>query len=76
MRKKISAFDRGRGNQASPFRSLAVAVLSRAAVDCQSMEYRSDVERFIDSPLCESLCDLVSVNCEVYARRIRSLSEG
>ena len=74
MRKKISAFHRGRGHQAAPFRSLAGAVLSRAAVDCQSVEYRADVELFIASPLCQSLCDLVSVNSEVYARRIRFLS--
>lgn len=76
MLKKISASRSYRGSQASPFRYLAVAVLTRAAVDSQSDEYRSDVEHFIVSTLCESLCDLASVNFEVYARRIRFLSQG
>ncbi len=76
MRKKISTFPRDRGSQASPFRTLAVAVLTRAAADCRTVEYRSDVERFIVSALCELLCDLASVNREVYARRIRFLCQG
>ncbi len=74
MRKKARPLHRVRGAQASPFVTLAAAVLAQAAVDCQSVEHRLDVKLFIASHLCESWCDLANVNREKYIQRIKFLS--